>query len=81
MQAEHIQRNENEHTEECDHKQDHDDLVRKRLSLLEGWFAAFLEQALVDAADAHGARHRADENHPKQHPGTPPLQRTCWQKE
>src|SRR6266536_5910652 len=57
MKAEHVQENENNQTNERGDKQDHDDLVRKRLSLLYGWFEAFLEQALVDTEDDHCARH------------------------
>src|SRR5262245_40330810 len=44
-------------------------------------FEVFLRHVLVDAKDAHGARHRAIEDHPKKHPSTPPGQRPCWHRE
>jgi hypothetical protein len=73
--------NKDNQTDVRGNKQDNDDLVGKRLSFLDGWFEAFFGQVLIDAVDAHCARHRANENHPEKYPSAKPIQSTCRQEE
>jgi hypothetical protein len=80
MKSEYVQGNDNNQAEKRGDKQDHNDLVSKRLSLLYGWLEAFNKQFLADAVDANRARRRANEHHPKTPPSTPPIQSTCWKK-
>src|SRR5882762_6127677 len=81
MQAEHVDGDDGGQAEERGDEQEHDDLVRQRLSFLHRRLKALLEQGRAGAAKAYGARHRTDEDHRKKHPRAPPVEIAGRQEE
>src|SRR5438309_6253502 len=81
MKAEHIEGNERDLGDERGDQREHDDPVCQRLSFLDRRLETLLEQRWAGEANTHGAHCRTDENHPKEHPGTPPAQISCWQEQ
>ncbi len=80
MKSKNIQRNEAGQTTEYRNKQEHHDLVRRRLSFLDERLKAFVEQLLPAGKHDHHCRDINDEEHAEEYPGTPPLPRPCRQE-
>src|SRR5262245_56683354 len=74
MKPEYVQGNEHNHPEERGDKQEHDYLIRQRLSLLHGWLEAFVEQILSAREDDDHRRCRANQDQSEEHPGAGPLE-------
>src|SRR5262245_4614029 len=81
MKPEYVQGNEHNHPEERGDKQEHDYLIRQRLSLLHGWLEAFVEQILSAREDDEHRRRRANQDQSEEHPCAWPIESACRQEQ
>src|SRR5262245_22823224 len=74
MKPEYVQVNEHDHSQESCDKQKRDYLIRQRLSLLHGWFEAFVEQILSAWEDDGQCRGSAHQDQSEEYPGAGPIE-------
>src|SRR5262249_6098901 len=74
MKPEYVQGNKHNHPQERGDEQEHDYLIRQRLSLLHRRLETFIEQILSAREDDDHRRGRADQDQSEEHPGAGPLE-------